>query len=286
LLGLIAGDGGLPLEIAHSAAAAGRKVLAIAFEGVTDPQLAEEVAELRWLRLGELEKLLAVLAEAKVAEAVLAGKVSKRFLYGDLESMRPDSLALGLLDDLSDRRDDSILSAVADLLERNRVHLIPQLQYCPHLVPGPGPLGRSEASGCQRADIEFGWAVAKAMGELDIGQSVVVESHAVLAVEAIEGTDEALRRGGGLGHGGACLIKVAKPSQDPRFDVPTVGLATLETMLESGVSVLAFEAHCTIILDREELVALADAKKVPLIGVDSAATESSSPALESGRVSR
>jgi DUF1009 family protein len=103
---------------------------------------------------------------------------------------------------------------------------------------------------------------------LDIGQSVVVESRAVLAVEAIEGTDEAIRRGGDLGRGNACLIKVAKPNQDPRFDVPTIGFATLQTMLESGVSALAFEARCTIILDREKLVALADARGVPLIGVD------------------
>jgi DUF1009 family protein len=267
VLALIAGDGDLPLEVARSAVSSGRRVLAIAFEGVTNPRLADEVGTLHWIGLGELEKLLAILAGEKVSEAVLAGKVSKQLLYGDLDSFRLDALATALLGQISDRKDDSILSALADLLERNGVRLVRQVEYCPHLIPGPGPLGIVRASQSQLADIDFGWSIAKAVGNLDIGQSIVVESRAVLAVEAIEGTDDAVRRGGKLGRGDSCLIKVAKPGQDPRFDVPTIGLGTLETMIESNVSALAFEAHCTIILDREELTALADAKEIPLVGI-------------------
>jgi DUF1009 family protein len=265
--GLIAGAGHFPLEIADAARLRGLEVLAIAFPGLTDPALERGVDELRWLHLGELEKLLSAFAEVGIRDAVFAGKVSKRHLYGEVGALRPDARALELLAGLADRKDDSILGALADLLGQAGVALHPQLELVPELVAPAGPLGRCAPSPSQLEDLRFGWPIAKAIGKLDIGQTLVVEKRAVLALEAIEGTDEAIRRGGRLGGGGACAVKVAKPGQDPRFDLPAIGLGTLVAMLEAGVGALAFEASCTIILERSELVARADSEGIALLGV-------------------
>ncbi len=268
-LGLIAGEGELPVVMARAARRSGHEVQAIGYHGITDPNLADAVDGIEWLHLGEFEALLAHFSKCGVKEAVLAGKVSKQHLYGDIASLRPDARALALISRVADRRDDSILGAIATALADEGVALRSQLDFCTDLVAAPGVLGSVEPSGAQWADIRFGWPIAKAMGGLDVGQSIVVQSAAVLAVEAIEGTDEAVRRGGSLGSGDATLIKVAKPGQDPRFDLPTIGPRTLAAMLESGVNALAFEAHCTIILDRELLLQTADAHGVAVVSVSS-----------------
>ncbi len=266
-LGLIAGDGQLPLAVAEAARAAGHEVRAIGYHGITDPVLADAVDHIDWLHLGEFEALLESFANGEVSQAVLAGKVSKQHLYGDVASLRPDARALEVISRVRDRRDDSILDAIASALGEEGIGLRSQLDFCGGLVSAPGVLGAVEPTPAQWEDIRFGWPVARAMGGLDIGQSVVVEAQAVLAVEAIEGTDEAIRRGGALGSGASTLIKVAKPDQDPRFDLPTVGQGTLLAMRESGVRVLAFEARCTIILGRELLLRTADADGVAVVAV-------------------
>lgn len=266
-LGLIAGDGRLPFEVARSARASGRRVCAIGYPGITDPSLEQEVDSLTWLSLGQLGKLLGEFARERVSEAVMAGKVSKQHLYRDVATLRPDRRALDLIAGIGDLRDDSILDAVARSLGEIGVELLPQVQFCQSLVAQPGVLGRTTPSRTQWEDIAFAWPVAKALGEMDIGQSVLVESRAILAVEAIEGTDAAVRRGGQLGSGAASLVKVAKPRQDLRFDMPTIGPDTLRVMLEAGVAALAFEAHCTIILGRKELLKIADANEVPVVAL-------------------
>lgn len=266
-LGLIAGDGRLPFEVARCARRAGRRVCAVGVSGITDPGLEKEVDSFDWLRLGQFTKLLGAFAREQVAEAVMAGKISKQLLYADVAALRPDARALALISGLADLRDDSILAAVAQALAEAGVELLPQLRFCPQLVAQPGRLGRIGLSRAQCDDIAFAWPIAKALGGLDIGQSVVVEARAVLAVEAIEGTDAAVLRGGRLGRGAACLVKLAKPGQDPRFDLPTIGPGTLRGMLEARVAALAFEAHCTIILDREELLQLADENRIPVVAI-------------------
>jgi DUF1009 family protein len=266
-LGLIAGDGSLPLEVARGAKASGRNVCAVAYTGITDLALQDEVDSATWLHLGELSALLAVFADNGVKQAIMAGKVSKQHLYGDTAALRPDARALELISQVSDLRDDSILEAIARVLADDGIELLPQLKFCPQLVATPGVLGKAQPTAAHWADIAFAWPIAKAVGGLDLGQSLIVESQAVLAVEAIEGTDAAIRRGGALGRGGAALVKVAKPDQDRRYDVPTIGPATLRTMLDSNVAVLAFEASCTIILDREELMRIADAHGVPVVAI-------------------
>ena len=268
-LGLIAGEGDLPLAMARTARSLGHPVHAIGYHGITTGALGDAVDSIEWLHLGEFGGLLDHLCGLDVKQAVLAGKVSKGHLYGDVGPLRPDARALEGIAKVADRRDDSILEAIATALGEAGVALRSQLDFCGDLVSPPGVLGRTPLDEAQWRDIRFGWPVAKALGGLDVGQSVVVESEAVLAVEAIEGTDEAIRRGGRLGSGRATLIKVAKPSQDPRFDLPTIGPRTVEAMCESGVGVLAFEAHCTIVLGRELLLQTADANGVAVVAVES-----------------
>jgi len=265
-LGLIAGDGRLPAEIARAARDRGSRVLAVAFRGLSDPNLASQVDALHWLHLGEVEKLLAIFAEADVRDLVMAGKVSKEHLYRDRAVLRPDRRALEILAALPDQGDDAVLGALATALEAEGLALHSQAELAPGLVAGPGVLGACSPSASQRADISFGWPIAKAIGALHIGQTVVVEQGSVLAVEALEGTDAAIRRGGRLGTGGACVVKVARPGQDLRFDLPAIGLGTLAAMVEAKVSALAFEAGSSLILDREELVRRADEQQIALVG--------------------
>ncbi len=200
----------------------------------------------------------------------MAGKVVKTQLFGDLGSLRPDARALQLIAGLASRNDDSILTALADTLGAEGITLLSQSALVPELLAGEGTLGGVVPTAQQRAEIAFGWPVAKALGGVDVGQTVVVRERAVLALEAIEGTDAAIERGAALGGPGACVIKVAKPRQDPRFDVPAVGLRTLAVMAAGRCAVLAVEAGCTLLLDREALVAEADRHGIALVGVSPA----------------
>lgn len=269
-LGLIAGRGRLPGEVARAARRRGRRVVAVVFAGETDAALAAEVDQLVRIHLGELEALIAALRQAGARQAVMAGKIAKTHMYGDFGALRADARALALLGRLGDRRDDAILGALADTLEAEGIRLLPQAELVPELLAPEGPLGSVVPGPEQRRDVAFGWQIAKAMGGLDIGQTVVVRDRAVLAVEAIEGTDAAIRRGGELGRAGACVVKVAKPKQDPRFDLPAIGTDTLDALLEARATVLAVEAGRTLVLDREALTARADAAGVAVLGVSEA----------------
>jgi DUF1009 family protein len=266
VLGLIAGQGALPLELARAARGRGRRLVAIAFHGRTDPALERE-AEVSWLHPGEVGRALATLRAAGVSQALLAGKVGKADLAADPTALRPDAEALRLLAALRDRSDDSILRALADFLAGQGIELLPQAELAPELFAGPGVLGSVRPSAGEIADVAYGFPIARAIGGLDIGQTVVVKGRAVLAVEAIEGTDAAIRRAGAIAAGG-CVVKVAKPRQDPRFDVPAIGPTTLEAMREASARCLAFEAGRTLLLERARLVAEADAAGIALLGVD------------------
>jgi len=267
LLGLIAGAGGFPLEIARAARGRGDHVHAIGFHSLTGPSLEDAVDRIEWLHLGELDALLDSFDRAGVRDAVMAGKVEKAHLYGDLEALRPDARAMELLRNLADRRDDSILGALADLLEGQGISLHPQAELVPDLLVSEGVLGAVTPTPSQWSDVAFAWPIARRLAGVDIGQCVVVKERAVLAVEAIEGTDATVRRAGLLGGPGATVVKVAKPRQDPRFDIPTVGLVTLDAMIEVGAVLLAFEADATIVLERDALVEKADAHGVALLAV-------------------
>jgi DUF1009 family protein len=267
-VGLVAGLGRLPFELALGARRRGQRVAAVALEGFADPRLEEAVDACARLPVGQLERLFAFLHREEVKQVVLAGKVPKGVLFQTPERLQPDATAASLLATLVDRKDDSILRSFARALEAEGFELLAQAELAPDLLAGEGPLGSVAAAPGQLADVAFAWPIAKTLGELDVGQTVVVEGGAVLALEAIEGTDAAIRRGCALGRGGACAVKVAKPRQDPRFDVPVVGLETIRVLAAGGAGILAVEAGRTLLLEREAMVREADAAGLALLGVD------------------
>ncbi len=270
VLGLIAGRGRFPLDVARAARDRGRNVEAIAFHGQTDPRIEAAATHVTWLHLGEVDRAVGSLLAAGVKDAVMVGKVPKLVMYDSQHELELDERATRLIGLLADRKDDSILALVADHLESQGIRLLGQAELVPELLAGAGPLGASLGTFGVAADIEFGWPIAKAIAGLDIGQTLVVRDRAVLAVEAIDGTDAAIERAGKLA-AGACVIKVAKPFQDARFDLPAIGLRTIETLLAARAAALAFEAHTTVVLDRKEVIELADANEIALIGIESIA---------------
>jgi DUF1009 family protein len=265
-LGLIAGGGRLPLEVAAGARRAGRPVVAIGFHGHTDAALEGGVESVCWLHPGQVDRAVDALLGAGAREAVMVGKLPKTVLFDRPERLELDASAAALIRSLPDWRDDSILGLVAEHLGSRGIELLGQLDFVPQLIVASGALGSVKPTASAEADIRFGWLIAKAIAGLDIGQTVVVKDGAVLAVEAIEGTDQTIRRAGTLA-AEACVVKVAKPNQDPRFDLPTIGPDTAIALIDARVSTLAFEASQTVVLQREELVEIADRHGLALLGV-------------------
>jgi len=266
VLGLIAGQGVFPLEVARTARRRGVRVACVALRDQTRPEIESAVESITWIYPGEVGAGLAAFRDAGVREVVMAGKVTKSDLFRNPDALRLDANAAGMIDGLADRKDDTILGKLADFLETLGLHLLPQYALTPELLVAEGVLTRTQPSEAQRADIAFGVPIAKTIGELDIGQTVVVKDRAVLAVEAIEGTDAALRRAGAIA-AGACAVKVAKPGQDPRFDVPTIGPGTVAVLAEAKIGVLAIEAGATVVLEREAVVREADRLGIAIVAV-------------------
>jgi DUF1009 family protein len=277
-LGLVAGSGRLPAEIAASAKRRGWRVVAVGLRELADPALERSVDAFEWAWLGDFARMLGWLREAGAADVGLAGKVPKAFLWERRDAVRPDALALAALKTLGDRRDDSLLGMAVSVIEAEGLRVRSQLELAADLCAPAGPLGKVSLTPEQERDVAFGWPVAKALGNLDVGQSVVVQGRAVLALEAVEGTDAAIARGCALADSrrGVVVVKVAKPRQDPRFDVPTIGLDTLRTLVAGGGGALAVEAGQTLVLERQALVAEADARDVALVGVEGAKLEGAS----------
>jgi hypothetical protein len=266
-LGLVAGQGRLPFEVARGARRAGRRVWLAALRGLADPALAAEADAVAWLHVGEVGALLAGLRAEGVRELVLCGLVPKGLLFADPSLVKLDAAATRLLAGLRDRRDDALLRALAEALEEEGFTVASQSAYTAQLLAPEGPLGGIAPTPAQLDDVAFGWPIAKALGALDIGQTLVVRERTVLAVEAIEGTDEAIRRGAALGRGAASVLKVWKPTQDPRLDMPVIGPETVATLAAAGARLLAVEAGRTLVLERAEVTARADAAGICVLGV-------------------
>jgi DUF1009 family protein len=215
--------------------------------------------------VGELGKLIRTLKRAGCERAVMAGGIQKARLF---RGFRPDLRGAAFLARMRTLYDDQLLRGIAAELGAEGIDVIPSTEYLPELVPRPGVLGRRSPRARERADIEFGRRVARATGAFEIGQTVVVKDGLVLAIEAVEGTDAAIRRGGELGRGGAVVVKASKPGQDLRFDVPAVGPQTIHLMVEVGATVLAVEAFRTILLDRERVIEAADQSGVAVVAFD------------------
>jgi UDP-2,3-diacylglucosamine hydrolase len=262
-IGLIAGNGAFPLAFARAARQKGIRVVAVAHEGETQPELAELVDSIYWIKVGQLGKLIRIFQEQGVKDVLMAGGIKKTRLFGGI----PDMRGFALLARLLHKKDDSLLRAVADELESEGLIVRESTLYLDNLLSPEGVLTKRRPSEDERRDIEFGWQIAKEIGRMDIGQTVVVKDQAVLAVEAIEGTDEAIRRGGRLCGKGAVVVKICKPKQDLRFDLPAVGTQTIMTMKEVNASCLAIEAGKTIILDREAVIGGAEKAGISIVAV-------------------
>jgi DUF1009 family protein len=261
-IGLIAGNGRFPLLFADAARRAGVEVVAVAHQGETPSEIVDLVSAVTWVRVGELGKIIRAFKRADVRRAVMAGGISKP---RQLSDFRPDFRGAAFIARVRSLKDDVLLRGVADELERDGITVVESTMFLGELVPSAGTLSRRQPRSREWEDVRFGFTVAKEVGRFDVGQSVVVKRGTVLAVEGIEGTDAAIRRGGELGRGGAVVVKVSKPTQDLRFDVPAVGPETIAAMQEVGATVLALEAGRTLMIDREALLRAADAAGIAVV---------------------
>jgi DUF1009 family protein len=262
-IGLIAGNRTLPLEFARMARAAGvKRIVCAAAEGETDPALAELVDDIVWVKVGQIGKMIATFTSRDVKQCVMLGQIAPKNLF----DLRPDLRAMGILLRLKEKNAHTIFGAIADELKKDGVQLIEATPWLAPLMPQTGFQLGPNLSDEQRADVAFGLRIAKEVSRLEIGQLVIVKNGTVLAVEGFEGTDKCLMRGGELAgkDGGAVAVKVAKPDHDMRFDIPCIGLQTLETCANSGVAVLALESGKTLLLEREACAELAKKSKISL----------------------
>jgi len=263
-IGLIAGNGRMPALFAKTAKAQGVRVVAVAHEGETQPDLPEHVESLTWIKVGQLDTIIRTFKACGVQRAVMAGGIHKAAL---LEHFAPDERGMKVLARLGAWSDDAVLRAVADEIESEGIRIVDSTLFLQSILAPMGVLVGAQPDEAQRRDIEYGLAVARGVGQFDIGQTVVVKSRVIVAVEAVEGTDAAIRRGGELARGGAVVVKVSKPGQDLRFDVPAVGPETVASCRAAGVAVLAIEAGKTLLLEKERFLAEAAAAGLCVVGV-------------------
>jgi len=266
-LGIIAGMGDLPVAVAREAKKAGYTVIGVALQPLADDSLKSVADDFHTISIGRFGGLINLLKKLSVKEAVMAGKVPKGLLYENKKDIIPDLKAVKLLFSLMNRSDDTIMAAVVQELEKNGVTIHNTTTFTKNLLTPEGILTSKKPSKEQYEDIEFGWSIAKKIGGLDIGQTIVVKNKAVMAVEAIEGTDRAIERGGQLAGKDAVVIKVSKPQQDMRFDVPAVGADTLASMSRTEARVLALEAGKCIIIERDSFINNANKSGIAVVGI-------------------
>lgn len=264
-IGIIAGGGQFPLLFAQAAKKQGYQVLVAAHRGESSPEIEEVADGICWVKLGQLGKIIKFFKREGVGEAVLLGTITKTRIFKDI---LPDFKGLALWNRLKIRQDDSILRAVAEALEDEGIKILESTVFLKELLFPKGVLTKGKLTAAQIDDIHFGWRMAREVGRLDIGQCVVVRDRAVLAVEAIEGTDAAIQRGGLLGKEQAVVVKVKKPDQDFRFDLPAIGAKTIESMAAVGAAVLAVEAGQALLFDGELLIDLANKAGIIVVGVE------------------
>ena len=264
-IGIIAGSGQFPLLFIQAARKAGRRVMVVAHKGETDPVVADAADVACWIKLGQLGKLIKFFHDQSVGEVVFLGAIRKTRIFRDI---MPDLKALSLWNKIDARQDDAILRAVAGALEKENLKVLESTLYLSHLLFPKGVLTRKKPTKDQIKDIEFGWRNARAIGGLDIGQCVVVRNCSVLAVEAMEGTDVTILRGGELAREKAVVVKVKKPGQDFRFDLPATGEKTIDTLAGVKGAVLAVEAGQALLFDREAVIKKANRAGIVVVGIE------------------
>lgn len=262
---LIAGNGTYPFLVAKGARAAGvKKIVVAAFEGETDPILANYVDEIIWMRIGQVGRLLKAARESGASASMMAGQIAP----GHLFDLRPDIKALLLLAKLKERNAESLFTALANELEKVGTQLLPATTFLEESLATPGLIAGPKLKQRQLEEVTFGHHIAKEISRLDIGQTVIVKRGTVLAVEGFDGSDATIKRGGLLGKGNACMVKVSKPNQDMRFDVPVIGIKTLVTAAEAGISIIALEARKTLLLEADLLKKEATEKGITVFGIE------------------
>lgn len=267
-LGLIAGNGRFPFLVLEAARAQGHDVTVIAAREETFPELNDAAtrlgSDIHWVSLGQLGQCIRLLKEAGVTHAVMAGQVKHAKIFSS--GITPDWTLAKVLGKLMARNTDGIIGAVADVLRENGIELLDSTSLITPLLAPPGVMTGRGPTGEEQKDLAFGYRMADQIAALDIGQTIAVKHQAVVAVEAMEGTDEVIARAGHLAGPGVCIVKVAKPKQDMRFDVPVIGFATIQAMRVAGASVLSVDAGKTLVLDADAVRASADEAKIAIVG--------------------
>ena len=266
-VGLIAGIGNLPVEFMRAAQHEGYEVVVISV--VTDgaPELQAEADAYYKISVFKSDTVIKTFLKEGVTDVTMLGKVTKEHLYKKITTI-PDMRTIKLLNRLRNRKDDTIMLAIVEELEKEGLAVADQTKYMRSLMPSVGVMTNRQPTEVEKLDIRFGFTLAKQMGALDIGQTVVVKEQAAMAIEAIEGTDECIKRGGALGREGAVVVKTAKPNQDVRFDVPAVGMKTLESMITGNCKVLAMEAKRTIFVEQEAVLQKANELGIVICAVE------------------
>ena len=264
-IGLIAGVGRLPVEFARAARGMGVHVIGIGVLPEVDPELSEIANSYEYINIAKLDRIFKVFKREKVKEITLLGKINKELVYAHKEL--PDLRVLKIFARLKNFSDDTLTLALVDELAAEGIAVLDQTELLRPLMPDPGVLSKRQPTEPELADMRFGLAMAKQIGGLDIGQTVVVKNRAIMAVEAIEGTDACIRRGGQLGRGGVTVAKSAKPQQDMRFDVPGIGPDTIDSMIQAGAVALVIEAGRTLVVDREKMVEKADQHGIAIVAM-------------------
>ncbi len=263
-IGLIAGSGQFPIIFSKAAKSKGFAVYAMAYLNETDRRLKDHVDAIEWIHLGQVKRLINFFKKNNISEAVMIGAIKKTKMFSDV---KPDIKAISIVVGMRHTHDDSLLRAFAKALEKEGIMIQPSTLLLPDILAQEGCWTKRKPGRSEKADIDLGWKLAKEIGRLDIGQCVVVGGGSVLAVEAIDGTDATIQRGGKLGKGTAVVVKVCKPNQDIRFDIPAVGAQTIGTMHEPDARVLALEAGRAVVFDRDEMVALADKCGISIVAL-------------------
>ena len=264
-IGLIAGVGRLPVEFARAARGMGVHVIGIGVLPEVDPELAQVAHSYEYVNIAKLDRIFKLLKREKVTEITLLGKINKELVYAHKEL--PDLRVLKIFSRLKNFSDDTLTLALVDELAAEGISVLDQTELLRPLMPQPGVLSKRPPTDAELADMRFGLNMAKKIGGLDIGQTVVVKNRAIMAVEAIEGTDASIRRGGQLGRGGVTVAKSAKPQQDMRFDVPGVGPDTIDSMIQAGAVALVIEAGRTLVVDREKMLEKADRQAIAIVAM-------------------
>ena len=262
ILGIIAGNGVYPRLLADSARKVGvKKIVAAAFTDETDSALVQHVDLIEWIRVGQLSRLLKFFREQNIHHAIMAGQIAPKNLF----DLRPDWKALLVLAKLKQRNAESIFAAIADELAKVDVELLSATTFLEDSLAPAGLIAGPKLTRREEEDVAFGWKIAKEVARLDVGQTVIVKNGTIVAVEALEGTNETIKRGGNLARKGAVAIKVAKPYQDMRFDVPVIGVETIRIAADAKLRAIAIEAGKTLLLEKDTIIDLANCSKLSIV---------------------